>query len=153
LSISPPNCFTPRVVERREPARLGPPRDKISGHRHTDTGDTAALHIPSLGLLIAGDAIYETHPFLVESDRAGRQAWLAAIGGLAAINPQAVVVGHGPLDSDCSVRRIDATRRAANYLAFVWHLPRSVQCFVSLPSPFGPPLLAPNNDFAGRVCL
>jgi hypothetical protein len=73
LSISPPNCFTPRVVERREPARLGPPRDKISGHRHTDTGDTAALHIPSLGLLIAGDAIYETHPFLVElTEPAGR---------------------------------------------------------------------------------
>ena len=79
---------------------------------HTDTDDTTALHIPSLGLLIAGDAIYnETHPFLVESDRAGRQAWLAAIDRLAAINPQAVVVGHGPLDPDCSPGHIDATRR------------------------------------------
>jgi glyoxylase-like metal-dependent hydrolase (beta-lactamase superfamily II) len=79
---------------------------------HTDTDDTTALHIPSLGLLIAGDAVYnETHPFLVESDRAGRQAWLAAIDRLAAINPQAVVVGHGPLDPDCSPRHIDATRR------------------------------------------
>ena len=79
---------------------------------HTDTDDTTALHIPSLGLLIAGDAIYnETHPFLAESDRAGRQAWLAAIDRLAAINPQAVVVGHGPLDPDCSPHHIDATRR------------------------------------------
>jgi glyoxylase-like metal-dependent hydrolase (beta-lactamase superfamily II) len=79
---------------------------------HTDTDDTTALHIPSLGLLIAGDAIYnETHPFLVESDRAGRQAWLAAIDRLAAINPQAVVVGHGPLDPDCSPLHIEATRR------------------------------------------
>ncbi|CAN7633368.1 hypothetical protein [Mesorhizobium sp. LjNodule214] len=47
----------------------------------------------------------------MESDRAGRQAWLAAIDRLAAINPQAVVVGHGPLDPDCSPRHIDATRR------------------------------------------
>jgi glyoxylase-like metal-dependent hydrolase (beta-lactamase superfamily II) len=79
---------------------------------HTDTDDTTALHIPSLGLLIAGDAIYnETHPFLVESDRAGRLAWLAAIDRLAAINPQAVIVGHGPLAPDCSPRHIDATRR------------------------------------------
>jgi glyoxylase-like metal-dependent hydrolase (beta-lactamase superfamily II) len=68
-------------------------RFDLKGHemRVIDTGhtdDTTALHIPSLGLLIAGDAIYnETHPFLVESDRAGRQAWLAAIDRPAAINP------------------------------------------------------------------
>ena len=70
---------------------------------HTDTDDTTALHIPSLGLLIAGDAVYnETHPFLVESDQAGRQGWLAAIDRIAAIDPQVVVVGHGPLEPDCS---------------------------------------------------
>jgi glyoxylase-like metal-dependent hydrolase (beta-lactamase superfamily II) len=100
-------------------AELHAERFDLEGHTirvidtgHTDTNDTTALHIPSLGLLIAGDAIYnETHPFLVESDRAGRQAWLAAIDRLAAMNPQAVVVGHGPLDPDCSPRHIDATRR------------------------------------------
>jgi glyoxylase-like metal-dependent hydrolase (beta-lactamase superfamily II) len=100
-------------------AELLAERFDLEGHEirvidtgHTDTDDTTALHIPSLGLLIAGDAIYnETHPFLVESDRAGRQAWLAAIDRLAAINPQAVVVGHGPLDPDCSPHHIDATRR------------------------------------------
>ena len=65
-------------------AELRAERFDLEGHEirvidtgHTDTDDTTALHIPSLGLLIAGDAIYnETHPFLVESDRAGRQAWL-----------------------------------------------------------------------------
>jgi glyoxylase-like metal-dependent hydrolase (beta-lactamase superfamily II) len=100
-------------------AQLLDERFDLEGHEirvidtgHTDTDDTTALHIPSLGLLVAGDAIYnETHPFLVESDRAGRQAWLAAIDRLAAINPQAVVVGHGPLDPDCSPRHIDATRQ------------------------------------------
>jgi len=96
-------------------AELHAERFDLEGHEirvidtgHTDTDDTTALHIPSLGLLIAGDAIYnETHPFLVESDRAGRQAWLAAIDRLAAT----VVVGHGPLDPDCSPGHIDATRR------------------------------------------
>jgi glyoxylase-like metal-dependent hydrolase (beta-lactamase superfamily II) len=94
-------------------------RFELEGHEirvidtgHTDTDDTTALHIPSLGLLIAGDAVYnETHPFLVESDQAGRQGWLAAIDRIAAIDPQAVVVGHGPLEPDCSPRHIDATRR------------------------------------------
>jgi glyoxylase-like metal-dependent hydrolase (beta-lactamase superfamily II) len=99
-------------------AELHAERFDLEGHEirvidtgHTDTDDTTALYIPSLGLLIAGDAIYnETHPFLVESNRAGRQAWLAAIDQLAAINPLAVVVGHGPLDPDCSPRHIEATR-------------------------------------------
>lgn len=79
---------------------------------HTDTDDTTALHVPSLGLVVAGDAIYnETHPFLFESNHAGRLAWLAAIDKIAALAPRAVVVGHGPLDPDNSPRHIEATRR------------------------------------------
>src|SRR5260221_14305291 len=100
-------------------AELQAERFDLEGHEirvidtgHTDTDDTTALHIPSLGLLIAGDAIYnETHPFLVESYRAGRKAWLAAIYRLAGSNPQPAVAGHGPLDPDCSPRHIYATRR------------------------------------------
>lgn len=77
---------------------------------HTDTDDTTALYVPSLDLVIAGDAIYnETHPFLAESGQTGRQAWLAAIDKIAAVNPAAVVVGHGPLDPDNSPSHIEAT--------------------------------------------
>jgi glyoxylase-like metal-dependent hydrolase (beta-lactamase superfamily II) len=79
---------------------------------HTDTDDTTAVYIPSLGLVIAGDAIYnETHPYLAEAEQTGRQAWLAAIDKIAALNPTAVVVGHGPLDPDNSPSHIDATRQ------------------------------------------
>jgi glyoxylase-like metal-dependent hydrolase (beta-lactamase superfamily II) len=79
---------------------------------HTDTDSTTCLQVPSIGLVVAGDAIYNnTHPYLVESDRQGRLDWLAAIDKIEALNPRAVIVGHGPLDPDNSPRHIEETRR------------------------------------------
>jgi glyoxylase-like metal-dependent hydrolase (beta-lactamase superfamily II) len=79
---------------------------------HTDTDDTTALYVPSLELVIAGDVAYnEAHPFLVETDAAGRQSWLQALDKAKALAPKFVVVGHGPLDPDNSPAHIDATRR------------------------------------------
>src|SRR5271170_760001 len=79
---------------------------------HTDTDHTTCLHLPSIALVIAGDAIYNgTHPYLVESDREGLVAWLAAIDKIEALKPRAVVVGHGPLDPDNAPRHIGETRR------------------------------------------
>ena len=79
---------------------------------HTDTDHTTCLHVPSLGLVVAGDAIYNgTHPYLVESDGRGLSDWLAAIDKIEALNPRAVVVGHGPIDPDNSPRHIQQTRR------------------------------------------
>src|SRR5580658_4853600 len=78
---------------------------------HTDTDHTTCLHVPSIGLVIAGDAIYNaTHPYLVESDRQGLRDWLAAIDKIEALNPRAVVVGHGPMESDNAPRHIQETR-------------------------------------------
>jgi glyoxylase-like metal-dependent hydrolase (beta-lactamase superfamily II) len=79
---------------------------------HTDTDHTTCLHVPSIGLVVAGDAIYNgTHPYLVESDRQGLNEWLAAIDKIEDLNPRAVVVGHGPLDPDNSPRHIQETSR------------------------------------------
>ncbi|UCI32647.1 MBL fold metallo-hydrolase [Mesorhizobium sp. B4-1-4] len=79
---------------------------------HTDTDHTTCLYVPSISLVVAGDAIYnETHPYLVESDGQGLADWLAAIDKVESLNPQAVVVGHGPLDPDSSPRHIQQTRR------------------------------------------
>jgi glyoxylase-like metal-dependent hydrolase (beta-lactamase superfamily II) len=79
---------------------------------HTDTDHTTCLHVPSIGLVIAGDAIYnDTHPYLVESDHQGLLDWLTAIDKIEALNPRAVVVGHGPLDPDNSPRHIQETRQ------------------------------------------
>jgi glyoxylase-like metal-dependent hydrolase (beta-lactamase superfamily II) len=79
---------------------------------HTDTDRTSCLHIPSIALLIAGDAIYNrTHPYLVESDDKGLNAWLGAIDKIEALRARAVVVGHGPVDPDNDPRHIGETRR------------------------------------------
>lgn len=79
---------------------------------HTDTDHTTCLHVPSIGLVIAGDAIYNgTHPYLAESDRQGLLSWLAAIDKIEALQPRAVVVGHGPMEPDSSPRHIAETRR------------------------------------------
>jgi glyoxylase-like metal-dependent hydrolase (beta-lactamase superfamily II) len=41
----------------------------------------------------------------------GLNDWLAAINKIEALDPQAVVAGHGPLDPDNSPRHIGETRR------------------------------------------
>jgi glyoxylase-like metal-dependent hydrolase (beta-lactamase superfamily II) len=77
---------------------------------HTDTDHTTCPHVPSIGLVIAGDAIYNgTHPDLVESNRQGLGDWLAAIDKIEALNPRAVVVGHGPMEPDNAPRHITGT--------------------------------------------
>jgi len=79
---------------------------------HTDTVDTTALHVPSLDLVISGDAVYnETHLYLAECDAAGRTAWLQALDIIEGLRPRAVVAGHAVTDQDCAPRHIDATRR------------------------------------------
>ncbi|MFF3949098.1 MBL fold metallo-hydrolase [Streptomyces sp. NPDC001902] len=62
---------------------------------HTDTDDTTVLHIPSAGLVVAGDVAYNgVHQYLRESAGGGINKWLAAIGTVLALHPRAVVAGH-----------------------------------------------------------
>ncbi len=62
---------------------------------HTDTDDTTALHVPSIGLVVAGDAAYnDVHLYLAESDAAGRRSWLTALDTIEKLSPRAVVAGH-----------------------------------------------------------
>ena len=79
---------------------------------HTDTSHTTALHVPSIGLVISGDAVYNnTHPYLAECDEKARGEWLSALDKIEALHPQAVVAGHGVLNPDSSPRHIEETRR------------------------------------------
>jgi glyoxylase-like metal-dependent hydrolase (beta-lactamase superfamily II) len=78
----------------------------------TDTSHTTALYVPSIGLVIAGDGVYNsTHLYLAESDEQGRKEWLQALDKIEALHPKAVVAGHGVLDPDSSPRHIEETRR------------------------------------------
>ena len=78
---------------------------------HTDTQHTTALHVPSIGLVISGDAVYNnTHLYLAECDEEARNDWLRALDKLESLHPKAVVAGHGVLNPDSSPRHIEETR-------------------------------------------
>ena len=92
---------------------------ELEGHQltavdagHTDTDNTTFLHVPDLGLVVAGDAAYNgVHQYLAESDARGRQDWLAALDAIEALSPRAVVAGHKRYGCDDSPRIIGETRQ------------------------------------------
>jgi glyoxylase-like metal-dependent hydrolase (beta-lactamase superfamily II) len=62
---------------------------------HADTDGSSALHVPSTGLVVAGDAVYgDVHLYLAESKGTGRRDWLDALDTLERLAPTAVVAGH-----------------------------------------------------------
>jgi glyoxylase-like metal-dependent hydrolase (beta-lactamase superfamily II) len=79
---------------------------------HTDTSHTTALYVPSIGLVVAGDGVYNnTHLYLAERDEETVNEWLQALDKIETLHPKAVVVGHGVLNPDSSPRHIAETRR------------------------------------------
>ena len=91
---------------------------ELEGHRllavevgHTDTDDTTVLHVPSIGLVVAGDVAYNgVHQYLLESAHGGIEAWLAALDKVAALQPRAVVAGHKNKDLPDDPAILDQTR-------------------------------------------
>jgi len=62
---------------------------------HTDTERTTSLHVPSIGLVVAGDAAYnDVHLYLAESNPQKRQEWIAALDKIDSLHPRAVVASH-----------------------------------------------------------
>ena len=81
---------------------------------HTDSADSTSLHVPSIGLIAAGDVVYNgIHPFLAETNAQTRLEWIDALDKLDALEPRAVVAGHKVPDHDDDPRNIAETR---NYL-------------------------------------
>jgi len=79
---------------------------------HTDTAHSTALHVPSIDLVVSGDAVYNnTHLYLAECDGKARSGWLRALDKIEALHARAVVAGHGVLKPDSSPRHIEETRR------------------------------------------
>src|SRR5215468_4746701 len=78
---------------------------------HTDTTSTTAVYVPSIGLVVSGDAVYNnTHLYLAECDQKARGEWLSALDKIDALQPRWVVAGHSVLEPDSSPRHIDETR-------------------------------------------
>ncbi|HET9172924.1 MAG TPA: MBL fold metallo-hydrolase [Actinospica sp.] len=79
---------------------------------HADTDGSAALHVPSIGLVVAGDAVYgDVHLYLAESKGTGRADWLAALDTIERLAPAAVVSGHKREGDPDSPEDIARTRR------------------------------------------
>ena len=80
---------------------------------HGDADDNSVLHVPDLGLVVAGDVIYNgVHMYLGQSATVGFGPWRDAIGKVEALRPRHIVCGHknSALDDD-AVRTIDRTRQ------------------------------------------
>jgi glyoxylase-like metal-dependent hydrolase (beta-lactamase superfamily II) len=62
---------------------------------HTDTDKTSVLHVPSIGLVVAGDVAYNgVHQYILEGGGGGLHEWLRALDLVAGLHPRAVVAGH-----------------------------------------------------------
>jgi glyoxylase-like metal-dependent hydrolase (beta-lactamase superfamily II) len=78
----------------------------------TDTARSTCLHVPSIGLIVGGDAVYNgIHPYLGETDTQSRLEWIAALDKLEALEPKAVVAGHKVPENDDDPRIIAETRQ------------------------------------------
>ena len=79
---------------------------------HTDTDATTCLHVPEIGLVVAGDAAYnDVHLFLVESSPERRRDWLTALDTIESLHPRAVIAGHQRAGRHDGPELIEETRR------------------------------------------
>jgi glyoxylase-like metal-dependent hydrolase (beta-lactamase superfamily II) len=79
---------------------------------HTDTDLTTCLHVPSIGLVVAGDAVYnDVHLYLVESNHETRGEWIAALDKIESLHPSAVVASHKRPERDDDPKNIEETRQ------------------------------------------
>jgi len=79
-----PNTFTLEGQELR-----------IIEQGHTDSADTTSLYVPSIGLVVAADVVYnQCHMYVGDTNPESRKNWVAALDRLAALEPSIVVAGH-----------------------------------------------------------
>jgi glyoxylase-like metal-dependent hydrolase (beta-lactamase superfamily II) len=82
------------------------------GLGHTDTDYTTCLHVPSIGLVVAGDAAYnDVHLYLAESNPQTRREWIAALDKIESLHPRAVVASHKRPENDDNPSVIELTRQ------------------------------------------
>jgi glyoxylase-like metal-dependent hydrolase (beta-lactamase superfamily II) len=78
----------------------------------TDTDHATCVHVPSIGLVVAGGAAYnDVHVYLAESNAKKREKWLAALNKIEALDPRAVVASHKRPENEDDPRIIEETRQ------------------------------------------
>jgi glyoxylase-like metal-dependent hydrolase (beta-lactamase superfamily II) len=79
---------------------------------HTDTDHTTCLHVPDVGLVVAGDAAYnDVHLYLAESPPQQRREWIAALDAMEGLDPRFVIAGHKRAGRPDHPRIIEETRQ------------------------------------------
>ena len=100
-----------RMFPGQVPTKLVPPEPyehdtfTLEGHElriieqgRTDSPDSTSLHVPSIGLIVAGDVVYnQCRMYVGDTTPESRKNWIAALDRLAALNP-AMVVGRSQED-------------------------------------------------------
>src|ERR1700739_58136 len=81
---------------------------RIIEQGHTDCPDSTSLYVPSIGLGVAGDVVYnQCRMYIGDTTPESRKNWIAALDRLAALNPAMVVAGHkkpGAPDSPSAIQ-------------------------------------------------
>jgi glyoxylase-like metal-dependent hydrolase (beta-lactamase superfamily II) len=79
---------------------------------HTDADKTSVLHVPSIGLVVAGDVAYNgVHQYVLEGGHGGLREWLRVPDRVAGLHPRAVVAGHKNKNRPDNPAILDETRQ------------------------------------------
>jgi glyoxylase-like metal-dependent hydrolase (beta-lactamase superfamily II) len=120
------SSFTPtverlarRMFPGQVPTKLVPPEPyehdtfTLEGHElriikqgRTDSPDSTSLYVPSIGLIVAGDVVYnQCRMYVGDTTPESRKNWIAAL------NPAMVVAGHKKTSAPDSPSTIEDTKR------------------------------------------
>ena len=85
---------------------------RIIEQGRTDSADSTSLYVPSIGLIVAGDVVYnQCRMYVGDTTPESRKNWIAALDRLAALNPAIVVAGHKKPGAPDSPAAIEETKR------------------------------------------
>ena len=85
---------------------------RIIEQGRTDCPDSTSLYVPSIGLVVAGDVVYnQCRMYVGDTTPESRKNWIAALDRLAALNPAIVVAGHKKPGAPDSPSTIQDTKR------------------------------------------
>jgi len=88
---------------------------KVVNLIHVGQGDvdgSTAFHVPSADAVVCGDVVYNNvHMMMYEADEARREAWIASIEVVEALNPKIVVAGHKSVGAADSAENLAASRQ------------------------------------------
>ncbi|TWB46204.1 glyoxylase-like metal-dependent hydrolase (beta-lactamase superfamily II) [Rhizobium sp. ERR 922] len=91
----------------------------LEGHKllavnagRTDTAVSTCLYVPSAGLIVGGDVVYNgIHLYLGETTTESRIEWISALDRLEALTPRTVIAGHKVPENPDDPRIIGETRQ------------------------------------------